>query len=314
MAGQPKTRARKAASADKEVPDAGDAGSRARADARPRNRATTWLDVGPQTRTTVDERRAAEVRRFAESLGRESSEVKIERTRPTWCAGFLEYYDVGPDGWRDLSEYIRDEHGGERYRLALVSPNGQELVHCNQPIAGPPRLRGRVIDRQRWDRLVNGGDETPQPPAPAKTEAPQQDTRLFELVLETQREAQKAVLASVEKMVSDSKEATRELVGQVIRPQPGSLAEQLGELRTNVQAVDMIREEIGGDGGDGGDEGPSLEEQREQARQGFLEKVLMKKFMGDGGGEGQRYRRPAPQAAPQPRANGQQPPAAVESD
>ncbi|MFW5921396.1 MAG: hypothetical protein ACOCUS_06105, partial [Polyangiales bacterium] len=140
MAGQPKSRARKRqqqqgedgerreppAAAEETAPRARAPAGGSRARSGPQ-RQPNWLDVGPEVRHAVDEQRAEQVRAFAGAMGQSGAEVQIERTRPTWCAGYLESRDVGRGGWRELLEYVRDEYGGERYRLALVTPNGTEL-------------------------------------------------------------------------------------------------------------------------------------------------------------------------------------------
>lgn len=287
------------------------------------------MDAGPETRHAVDEQRAQQVRDFVSAMGRNAAEVQIERTRPTWCAGYLESYDVGPHGWRELLEYIRDEHGGHKYRLALVTPNGHELAHVNQPIAGPPRERGRVINREAYERRLNGEEPNkaaqPAQPQPTQPQQPHPDVQIMQMMIDQQREGNKATLEAVRDMVQSSKEHTNQLLGELVKPQQGSLGEQLASLHQNVRAVEKIKSDLAPEpepAPEPDDDKPDLSQQREQMTSQFLQQAILQKIMGGGSAAPAapgakpppqpKYQRPEPRPKAAPKTNGARPPKAVE--
>jgi hypothetical protein len=71
--------------------------------------------------------------------------VTIERTRPSWCTGWLETIECDPEDPID-QEYIRDTWGGQRFKLVVNDEMGQYVTSFRISIDGPPKRNGRVID------------------------------------------------------------------------------------------------------------------------------------------------------------------------
>lgn len=71
--------------------------------------------------------------------------IAIERTRPSWCQGWCESIDHDPEEPIDL-EYIRDQWGGQRFKLTLNDELGQYVTSFRVPIDGPPKRFGEIIE------------------------------------------------------------------------------------------------------------------------------------------------------------------------
>jgi hypothetical protein len=186
--------------------------------------------------------------------------LRIERTRPSWAAGFLEDFPIEPDsgGINDLLQHLRDEHGGQHYRLTALGAGDQVLYTGALPISGPVRERGKPITRADWE-------ERPAAPVVA---ASKQSNPLSELaplmqVLGTlvqafsaQQEKQtSAMLGAVRDIAARSSQATSELAQALaerapapesaVPRAPAGIGEQLSELVNSVEAIEQVKRVLG---------------------------------------------------------------------
>ena len=184
--------------------------------------------------------------------------LRIERTRPTWAAGFLEDYpiEVG-DALRSLLEHLRDEHGGQHYRLTVLGAGEQALYSGSLPIAGPVRDRGKPITREAW--------ESPRERNPAPVVQPAQGGSdlasivgmlggaigpLFTFLQKQSDRASQQTIDAVRDMARTSQRQTSELTNAVLQirtdtQQRSGLAGQVSELIEGISAVDDLRSRVG---------------------------------------------------------------------
>lgn len=148
------------------IPDAVESRGRARAPARSVTPLRP-LPLGQATRTATDSAQAQAMKALAGAL-RPGITLRIERSRPTWAAGFLEDYPIEADqpsmALAELLEHLRDEHGGQHYRITAIGAGDQILYSGSLPVAGPVRDRGRPITRADWE---DGGRATNPKAAPS---------------------------------------------------------------------------------------------------------------------------------------------------
>ena len=216
--------------------------ARAREDRQP----TPIRTAGPsgaQTRGAVDRQTADDLDRLAGQL-RPGLLVRLERTRPTWAAGWIEDMPLDDHDLAAVLEYVSAEHGGQTYRASVISHEGAILYSSRLTIAGPPRRRGRVTSRDAWDGLAEPERQ------PERHQEPQIDlVALFNVISTQQREAR-----------AEQAEANRQRDTQIDRlvaslladrrqaaappPPPPSLRDQLREVVQATQAVDEIREAL----------------------------------------------------------------------
>jgi hypothetical protein len=262
MAGKPKARARLLAEALREHgldPDnlttpaptptgnVQSLGEPTHASARAReSRAPTPIrPTGPQTRQAVDSRTADDLDKLARQL-QPGLTVRLERTRPTWAAGWIEDMPLDDHDLAAVLEYVSQEHGGQTYRASVLSHEGAILYSSRITIAGPPRRRGRVTSRDAWD----GAEEHRADSRPERHEPPALDLiGLFTVISKQQAEAR-----------AEQAEANRQRDTQIDRlvaslltdrrqanappPPAPSLRDQLREVVQATQAVDEIREAL----------------------------------------------------------------------
>lgn len=250
VAGRPRTRAKREAelAARGVIPDAvpqlgaPQAGpTRARAHAHHRS-----IPLGSATRATIDAQQAETVRNIARAI-RPGVVIEIERTRPTWCAGFLEAYPVEDgESLRTLREYIRDEHGGQSYVLTALL--GEDVIaRGTEKVAGPPRDMGRVINRAKWE----GQPAEERTPAPASSSGMDGLADLIKLFVGMQADASKAQLESVRDMVKETRGQTTELMKAVVESRESNNAQQgfaaqLGQFVEASRGIDKAKRQLFG--------------------------------------------------------------------
>lgn len=125
---------------------------------RTRPRGTT---LGPTTRETIDQIQANEIAQLARAL-RPGLILSIERTRPSYAAGWVGDYEQETASISELRAHLADEHGGQVYKVAVLDPGGIPLFASTLRIAGPPKREGRIIPRHQWE----GRDPELPPPPP----------------------------------------------------------------------------------------------------------------------------------------------------
>lgn len=271
MAGRPRTRAKREATAGEPIPDAEgvpadptrarapahDARTHARVRVAPAPRAGSgkaWEHPGPALRAAMDERNAAQIDTFASLLGA-GVQLRIERLRPTWCAGWLEDTELDEGALGELLAYVRDEWGGQKYRVSILHPQTGHTMHsvALPPISGPPREQGKIITREVYEARMEGRDVAPGPratPAPASTTAPAIDPlALMDRFFDLHEKSSKATVEAVREVARVGQERQTELLTTFDRNyqrqgEQKSLRAQLGELRESVSAVEELRDEL----------------------------------------------------------------------
>lgn len=221
---------------------------RARAHPRP-----VASPVGPVTRGVADQAAAGELAELARAL-RPGTTVRLERLRPSWCAGWLEDIELEAGGMRDLYDHVRNEWGGQRYRMQVLMPSGQVAFTSSLNISGPPMHEGRRIDRDEWEgygqssrRSANPQQQRTQP----KGDELSGILGVFKLIMDTQNEATKTQMESVREFVKNSAAQNQDLIEALAlrdgeKAGRASLREQLGEIVEATQAIEGVRKVLGG--------------------------------------------------------------------
>lgn len=206
--------------------------------------------MGPELRGTVDAAQAHAVRGLA-ALLKPGVQLRIERTRPTWCAGWLEDFTMEPgEGLADVFEHIRTEYGGQRYRVSVLGAGGTELFEGSIAIASQPRAAGKPITRDEWEGTAAARTSNPQQQPQARSEFEAMGSFL-KLFMDQQARSADAQLGSVRDMVARSSEQTTALVNAVLerretesrRP---SLGEQLNELAESSRQLQRVGKQLFG--------------------------------------------------------------------
>jgi hypothetical protein len=247
--------------------------------------------VGNQTKAAADTLEAERLRAVASQI-RPGVTVQIERTRPTWCAGYLEDYpiDQGGEAFAELRAYVRDTYGGQRFRLTVISSSGVTLAEGNLPVAAPPRHFGKPIDRERWEGNLSQRQDAPTtttraPEAsPIAAPAATANETLLGLVLGLVKDSNQATLASVREMTAQTREQTADLVKAIIgtrseERRERSITTQLGELVDVTRAVDKVNRQLFGAAARGQQqEDPDAQADREASR--FFTRAVFGKMFG----------------------------------
>ncbi len=251
MAGTPQKRARRAAARGEPLNapahDA-DAHTHARAPARAYQAATP---PGPATRATVDQLGADQLADLAAAL-QPGVTVRVERTRPTWCAGWVEELDLEAAGLGELYEYLADEHGGLAYRVTALYADGKPLYTAQLRVAGAPREHGTPINRREWEANMRG-EEHMAPVVAAAAAAgvtgPSEMMQFLGLFLKESRESRNDVLTAVKEVTGQSATNTTALMtaltDQANKAREGNtLPAQIGELTAGMKAVEDLKETV----------------------------------------------------------------------
>src|SRR5579885_443612 len=142
MAGRPKTRAREAAEAaaagipvgtrsPAEVPGVTrlpmhNTHTRAGAGAREPGPRFPERPLGGNARAQLDRHHAEELAALQQQLT-PSTTVRIHRLRPSWIAGVAEEYELERGGVSELYDRIKNEWGGELFRIDVLDLDGSVL-------------------------------------------------------------------------------------------------------------------------------------------------------------------------------------------
>lgn len=325
MAGRPKRRAQRIASAtaptqlpapsktpSDAIPDAVPSRARAHAGAhhartpveplRPRPLRSPML--GSATRAVADDAQAQTMLRLSQHI-KPGVEIRIERARPSWAAGWLEDYPIEAtgDALQELYEHLRDEHGGQLYKLTVLAPGETPLYVGAVPIAGQVRERGRPLSRDAWDpqparaAVREREPNAPAPPLPIG-EMLGAFGSFMQMVLGQQDKAAQLQIAAVRDMVASSQKQTSELTSAVLQVRSSEsehrgLAGQIAELMDGVTAVESLRKRFGAAAAAPDKEDESaLDGALKDATRHFLGSVMGSMAQGRGGG------RPRPPARP----------------
>lgn len=262
MAGRPKRRALQAVAGvvPEEIPEALPGGAHdapASAHERMRGRAhprPVASPVGPFTRSVADQAAGSELAELARAL-RPGTTVRLERLRPSWCAGWVEDIELEAGGMRDLYDHVRNEWGGQRYRMQVLLPSGQVGFTSSLNISGPPMHEGRRIDRDEWEGYGNSRRASNPQQSTQRTQARGGDDingllGIFKLFMDTTQEGTKQQLESVRELVRTSAAQNQDLIEAIAtrdgeRNGRASLREQLGELVEATQAIEGVKKVLG---------------------------------------------------------------------
>lgn len=293
MAGQPKRRA-KALAAAQQIPEAllGEVNAPAPASppayARPeppkpiRFLSNSGVTVGPQSRAQADHTTASEMARLAQSL-RAGVQVRIERIKPTWCAGWIEDLTLDSGSLAELYEHLREEWGGRSYRCTVLLANGLPAFETRIEIAGRPREEGRLIERET---------DKPAPAPIVQAPAPSQDMAgllgVFQLVMSTNQKATEAQMAAMRELSERSAAQNQGLIEAMLQSRTaeqrgGSLAGQLSELMEANRTIEKVRKTFGA--ANPGESAPAEKEDLlqgalKEATKGFFSSVIASEMAG----------------------------------
>jgi hypothetical protein len=213
--------------------------------------------AGQRTREAVDRSQVSVMTKLAQQL-KPGLTVRIERLRPHWCAGWLEDYPLeDPDAMGEFYTYLREEHGGQYYRLTVLGAGEQQLYQAQVPISERPKDRGRFIDRaayegQQQPRTSNATTQAAPAPAPGTGfgDMLAAATGFIQLILAQSEKTNAATLQSVQTMVEANQRQTSELASAVLQvrsdSRPASFGEQLGEILDATRSLDTVRKALGG--------------------------------------------------------------------
>lgn len=262
VAGKPQKRRRRDREGIPEYPDASTDGTDAPSahDARERSAAARYRPMrapaagppGTRTKARADEAVADELQSLAAQL-RPGITVRLERLRPGWAAGFLEEYPLQDGDLSELYDHVQTEHGGQLYKITVLNPAGSAWYDSRIKVAGPPRERGRIIDRDAYEGVSAPKatpQQSPQQPQQAQPSGMPDLMSVFSLVLQQQQQASEAQLQAVREMVSRSSEQTRELISTIVTQRGEdrrhtSISGQLEELSEAGQVMERVREMFG---------------------------------------------------------------------
>ncbi len=273
---------------------------------------TRTLQPGTLQRSAVDANAQQQMRAFAEVLDPESV-VRIERIRPTFAAGVCEDFICDAGGLAELIEHVRGEHGGQRYKLTLLSADGTELMVFKLNVPGAPRFEGKRVPRGYWT-----GDDEPRE-RNAATPAPSSSDGTLAAVLGilgsviTQAMAPRednsaAIVATVRQIAETSAQQTGALLTTIAQqgqtPQR-SIVEQLNEVAVAHRAIGKLRDAIVDDtpalrsSNDDTDNGGLLGSALKQAAAGIIAQGFQNSQASTRRAQSAPQQQPAQQPAPQ---------------
>jgi len=233
--------------------------------------------------------------------------VTIDRIKPAWCAGWQEDYLLDSDDIGELRQYIKDEYGGQVFRLTAMAAGGAPLWVSKMTIGGKPREDGRTLRRWEYEGEPNPAAQQARPPATLgepDAAAGINIMGVLTLVLDSNRAAATAQLEAVRETVTSSNKAIQSLMNTIVverseEKRGGDFAGQLKSLVESTKALKKAGSFFGAaDGGpaqtSGGD--GMLTEATRHAFERFVGNVIDSE-MGDGPKRPDRVRRP-PQRRP----------------
>lgn len=208
---------------------------------------------GTRVRQAADSAEAQSLTQLSKVL-KPGHKLRITRLRPSWAAGWIEDYllDAGDD-LTSIYEYLREEYGGVKYEV-MVLAGSTPLYEASIPVAGPPRDRGKVINRDVWEGISSSSS------TPATVERTSNDsgglamvTTFAKMFIDSQQRATDAQLQSVREMVNATQRSTGELATAVLENRERgdrrqSLGAQLNEVVEATRAVERVKKAIGATG------------------------------------------------------------------
>jgi hypothetical protein len=225
------------------------------APARAGAREARALQPGRMQHQAVDAEAVAQMADFASVLSPECV-VRVERLRPSFAAGIVEDVMLDSGELAELIEHVREEHGGQRYKLTLLSANGTALSTSKLNIPGAPRAEGRVRRRGYW---VDGDERKENATAQQVVASPNDAFASLSSVVTALAEAmrpppQQNVGMDIIGAVREIAKSNSEQVGGLVRAlasttahRGGGITEQLGEVLNMHRAIGKLREAISDD-------------------------------------------------------------------
>jgi hypothetical protein len=203
--------------------------------------------TGRQTIAALDQREAEDMRALQAQLS-PRARVRIFRERPTWAAGWVEDFSLRTGSVGELLEYLRDEHGGQDYRIEVLARDGQAILYeTDLPIAGMVRRRGKPCTRDQWEGIEEPKVSTATV-APAHPSGGMDALAMFDRLLGVQEAAAKATSQLVDKMHTNTMDLVESALEQrTQRVATTSPTSQLRELVTLKRELDEVHAELGGD-------------------------------------------------------------------
>jgi hypothetical protein len=276
--------------------------------------------VGAQTRAAADAAAAGEIGQLARVM-RPGVSVRVERTRPSWCAGWIEDVVLHAGTVSELLEYLQEECGGRTYRCSVLLPNGLVAFESVVHVAGKPLHEGRPIDRDEW----NGERSSSSSSSNARRDQPRQRNSdaaemggmlgFLKLFVDMQRDSTKVQVEQMRELAKNLGENNTKILSALQAKQtnnpPATLAGQLGELLEGARAIEKAKRMFGAaaprqsNGGDDDEEdGDVMKGAMKEAMKHFLGNAIASNFTKRPQGQGGPQRRPMPQ---QRRPNGPPP-------
>lgn len=214
---------------------------------RTRPRAT---NLGPTTRDTIDRIQSDEIARLSRAL-RPGLILSIERTRPSYAAGWVGDYEQETASLAELRAHLAEEHGGQVYRVSVMDPGGIPLFTSTLRISGPPRREGRVWQRHQWEGREKDPDLNPPPPPPPRDSGLAALGEIFQGLLNMNANANKETLRAVQELNARTSQHTSELIAQIVNQRADerrpNFVETLREVAAANDALRDVREAIAAD-------------------------------------------------------------------
>lgn len=221
---------------------------RTRASAPPRPRGF----LGVSTKAAADSTFAGQLTELARHL-RPSTVVRIERVRPSWCAGWIEDLALDEGNLSELYEHLAEEWGGKSYRITVLLPNGAPAFEARIEIAGPPLEEGSPIDREEWAGQPGKRDRERREareaiPSAARTRNPEGGgfdvIALLKLLMDTQKDANDRQIAAMRELQTTSAAQNQGLIEAMLEARSAergpTLVQQLSELGEAKRAIDRM--------------------------------------------------------------------------
>jgi hypothetical protein len=261
--------------------------------------------VGSQTRAAADTAAAGEIGQLARVM-RPGVSVRVERTRPSWCAGWIEDVVLHAGTVSELLEYLQEECGGRTYRCSVLLPNGQIAFESVVHVAGKPLHEGRPIDRDEW----NGERSSSSSASNSRRDQPRQRNgemgTMFEVMkmfVDMQKDATKTQVENMRELTKNLGDQNTKVLNALQAGGksngPTSLAGQLGELLEGARAIEKAKRMFGAaaprernQGDDDDDDGDVMKGAMKEAMKHFLGNAIASNFTRKTPTQGAPQRRP----------------------
>ena len=224
---------------------------RAPSDAQPRPRVGMKAAIPPggDTRRFIDKSNADRLEQLAREL-RPGLSLYIERTKPVWASGWVETVPVPRGGVEEVREYLQEIHGGQIYRVFVMSPDGQPYFESEMKISGLPKRDGEPCTRAKWE-----GTE-PDKPAPVVQSSPFAGTdmgsvinaaaNVFGVIIDAQNKQSERIVSAVKEMARSQNENTNRILESVVstREENKTFAHQLREVVETSNALSEVKDAL----------------------------------------------------------------------